>query len=175
MSDQSFAKGYISNDEFENFKYRLSNILFLNQYRLYLDKKVEKKRRIDQSMSCGSLCTNPNTLPGEEWLSYNSDKNIKISNYGRVKYNKNIAIQKDENDRTGWLVLEDENLRMLVKEKYLFQTVSKTFFTKPDKMGYQIHHITNNGYDNSVGNLIYLTEDQHKEVEKSVTKYMKWQ
>jgi hypothetical protein len=48
---------------------------------------------------------------------------------------------------------------------YVYRLVAETWKTKPK--GYtEVHHIINNGYDNTVFNLMWVTNDQHKMIEK---------
>lgn len=98
--------------------------------------------------------------PGEGWRKY------KISNLGRVKFNDAIVPQKDdENKGIGYLVLDKEKFgQNVTKSVYVYRMVAETFLGKITSDGYSVHHITNNGYDNSLKNLILLTSGQHRSV-----------
>jgi glycerophosphoryl diester phosphodiesterase len=48
---------------------------------------------------------------------------------------------------------------------YVYRLVAETWKEKPE--GYtEVHHIINNGYDNTIFNLMWVTHDQHKIIEK---------
>ena len=89
-----------------------------------------------------------------------------VSNLGRVKYEGKIQAQVDEIDvktgkpKIGYLVLEDKNLR----RDYVYSMVAFTFLDKIEGDGYHVHHITNNGYDNSIENLVLLNREEHSYV-----------
>lgn len=156
-------KSFLTEIEFEEWKERLQNILDLNQNRLKANGKLDKEnaeiaRRIEQSKEFGSLCLE-SELNGEIWKSYKIE-GLEVSSYGRVRYNKEIVPQKDSEEKVGYLVLDNVELPKI----HVYQMVAETFLEKPDSGEYQIHHITNNGYDNSVGNLIYLTKEQHNQL-----------
>ena len=105
-------------------------------------------------------------LQGEIWKDFPLDKKYSVSNLGRVKFEGKIQAQVDETDtktgkpKIGYLVLEDKNLR----QDYVYSFVASTFLGKIEGDGYHVHHITNNGYDNSVENLILLNRDEHSYV-----------
>ena len=151
-------KSFLTESEFAEWKSRLQNILDLNQNRLKENREKEIALRKEQS---AAFCLEPE-LNGEIWKSYKIE-GLEVSSYGRVRYNKEIVPQKDSEEKgkeVGYLVLDNAELpKMLV-----YQMVAETFLEKPDSGEYQIHHITNNGYDNSVGNLIYLTKEQHNQL-----------
>lgn len=156
-------KSFLTESEFAEWKSRLQNILDLNQNRLKENGKLDKEnaeiaRRIEQSKEFGSLCLE-SELNGEIWKSYKIE-GLEVSSYGRVRYNKEIVPQKDSEEKVGYLVLDNAELPKI----HVYQMVAETFLEKPDSGEYQIHHITNNGYDNSVGNLIYLTKEQHNQL-----------
>jgi hypothetical protein len=172
MNDVLSEKGFLTNDEFSICKNRLINILLLNQYRLFCDKEVEIDRRIKQSVTCGSLCLT-DELPSEIWLPYQKTE-YKVSNFGRVKLGKEIVPQTDQPGKIGWLILDEKSFGKPLLKELVYRLIAETFLEKPQNGSYHIHHITNNGYDNSISNLIYLTKDQHDQVENSVVKYKKW-
>lgn len=163
-------KSFLTDSEFAEWKSRLQNILDLHQNRYKACGKLDKSnaeiaRRIAQSKEFGSLCLSEQDLAGEVWKPYNSNKikDLEVSSYGRVRHNKKIVPQKDSEEQgkaVGYLVLDNEEL----PKGYVYQMVAEVFLEKPSSGEYAVHHITNNGYDNSVGNLIYLTKEQHKQL-----------
>lgn len=167
-------KSFLTDGEFAERKDQLQNTWDLHQNRLKANGKLDKNnaeivRRIEQSKQSGSLCLSEKDLPGEVWKPYNSNKikDLEVSSYGRVRHENKIVPQKDSEEQgktVGWLVLDNSDNAALPK-CFVYQMVAKAFFGTPPSEGYAVHHITNNGYDNSVGNLIYLTDEQHAIVE----------
>ena len=163
-------KNFLTDSEFAEWKSRLQNILDLHQNRHKANGKLDKNnaeiaRRIEQSKEFGSLCISENDLQGEVWKEYKADKfdGLEVSSYGRVRHNKKIVPQKDseaQGKAVGYLVLDNAEL----PKELVYKMVAESFLETPPSEGYAIHHITNNGYDNSVGNLIYLTKEQHKQL-----------
>jgi hypothetical protein len=50
---------------------------------------------------------------------------------------------------------------------YIYRLVAETWLANPDPKEYtQVHHIINNGYNNTVFNLLWVTDPQHKIIEK---------
>lgn len=161
-------KSFLTDSEFAEWKSRLQNILDLHQNRYKANGKLDKSnpeiaRRIEQSKEFGSLCLSENDLPGEVWKPYKID-GLELSSYGRVRQNKKIVPQKDSDSQgraVGYLVLDTEEK---LPKCCVYKMVAEAFLEKPSSGEYAIHHITNNGYDNSVGNLIYLTKEQHNQL-----------
>lgn len=164
-------KSFLTDSEFAEWKIRLQNILDLHQNRYKACGKLDKSnaeiaRRIEQSKEFGSLCLSEKDLAGEEWKPYKTEKfaGLEVSSYGRVRHNKKIVPQKDseaQGKAVGYLVLDNAEL----PKGCVYKMVAEVFLEEPPSDGYAVHHITNNGYDNSVGNLIYLTKKQHDIVE----------
>lgn len=160
-------KSFLTDSEFAEWKSRLQNILALHQNRHKANGKLDKSnpeiaRRIEQSKEFGSLCLSENDLPGEVWKPYKID-GLEVSSYGRVRHNKKIVPQKDSEEKgkeVGYLVLDNAELPKCC----VYKMVAEVFLEMPSSEGYAVHHITNNGYDNSVGNLIYLTKEQHNQL-----------
>lgn len=166
-------KSFLTDSEFVERKDHLQNTWDLNQNRYKACGKLDKSnaeiaRRIKQSKEFGSLCLSEQDLEGEEWKPYKAEKfaGLEVSSYGRVRYNKKIVPQKDiKESSVGYLVLDNAELAKKLGGILVYKMVVKVFLEEPPSEGYEIHHITNNGYDNSVGNLIYLTKKQHDIVE----------
>lgn len=114
---------------------------------------LEKRRAISPSFN---YCEND--LPGEIWKTFPLDKNYAVSNVGRIKYKGQIQKQKDE--KTGYVTLADENLR----KDYVYNFVAYTFLGKIEGDRKHVHHITNDGYYNTTENLVLLTKDEHSYV-----------
>lgn len=111
-----------------------------------------------------------------------SNLNIEVSNLGRIRINKRIAEQTEkynnynkEYKNIGYLQLkycEDEYIRKawkVIKENYIYEMVAKMWLGIPDGKNWEVHHITNNGYDNRVENLIWVKKDDHIKIHKNKT------
>lgn len=167
-------KSFLTDEEFMQWKSRLQNILDLHQNRYKANGKLDKSnseiaRRIEQSKEFGSLCLSEHDLAGEVWNPYKADKidDLEVSSYGRVRHNKKIVPQKDneaQGKAVGYLVLDNAEIAQKLPKCCVYQMVAEAFLEKPSSGKYAVHHITNNGYDNSVGNLIYLTKEQHAQL-----------
>lgn len=168
-------KGFLTNDEYMVWKERLENTLLINQYRLKVNRNFTLDQRKNESSICGSLCLNETDLPGEIWKDYPHNRKYTISSYGRVRYENNIVPQKDKDGKVGYLILDDSEYDEKLLTYCIYQLVAYTFFERPQEDGCHIHHISNNGYDNSIGNLIYLTEDQHYQIHDSEKRLKEWE
>ena len=137
-----------------------------NTRKIYLDKlkktlkdykpqfeDLKKRRAISPAFN---YCEND--FQGEIWKTFPLDENYTVSNLGRIKYKGQIQKQKDE--KTGYVTLADENLR----KDYIYNFVAYTFLGKIEGDGMHVHHITNDGYYNTTDNLVLLTKDEHSYV-----------
>lgn len=121
----------------------------LNNYQpIFTD--LETRRSVSPSFNYSE-----HNLKGEIWKTYPLDNNYSVSNLGRIKYKGKIQKQKD--DKIQYVTLADENLR----KDYTYNFVAYTFLGKKEGDGFQIHHITNDGYYNTEENLVLLTKEEH--------------
>lgn len=97
-------------------------------------------------------------IKGEIWKKFPLDTRYMVSNLGRVKFEDKIQKQKD--DKVQYVTLANENLR----KDYIYNFVACTFLGKIEDDGYHVHHITNDGYYNTVDNLVLLTKEEHSYV-----------
>lgn len=138
----------------------LKNLFYLQQ-ELKNYEKIEDKEELRKHYASKNY--SENDLEGEIWKEFPENPKYLVSNKGRIKFNGIIQKQTDETDsetgktKWGFLVLEDKNLR----QTYIYNFVAFTFLGKEHGDGYQVHHITNDGNDNSVENLVLLTEIEH--------------
>lgn len=114
-------------------------------------------------------------LKGEDWKEYSKIPKLKISNLGRIQYDDVILNQVEEfkNDESkthiGYLQLDKEQATELeiwskIKENYIYQLVANIWLDEPDDFEneiYEVHHIDNDGYNNTVDNLIWVKKCQH--------------
>ena len=124
----------------------------LNNYRPLFDD-LEKRRSISPSFNYQE-----NDLEGEIWKTFPVDNDYAVSNLGRIKYKGKIQKQKDE--KIQYVTLADKNLR----QDYIYNFVAYTFLGKIEDDGMHVHHITNDGYYNTIDNLVLLTKDEHSYV-----------
>ena len=114
---------------------------------------LDKRRSISPSFNYDEK-----DLESEEWKEFPLDSKYTVSNFGRIKYEGKIQKQKDE--KIQYVTLADENLR----QDYVYNFVAYTFLGKIEGDGMHVHHITNDGYYNTVDNLILLTQEEHSYV-----------
>ena len=115
-------------------------------------------------------------IEGEKWKKIDGGGYTKysISNLGRVKYCGFIVPQKNKINDDGkemkeYLVLDKEKFKIMYKDVatdfnldqsiFVYSLVAYAFLGKKEGDFLHVHHITNDGYDNSVNNLILLTKD----------------
>jgi len=97
------------------------------------------------------------------------ERDVEVSNQGRVKYSDCILEQYDPQNN-GYLFVDIKSTEKTVSEK-VYRLVAETWLEKPDLKGLPndykglryntVHHISNNGYDNRTENLMWVTEWQH--------------
>lgn len=102
----------------------------------------------------------------ETWLpcNYFSDNNrhknkiIEVSNFGRVKIDGQIKPQNDYKKDSGYLYIKE-----LKADKKVWTLVAETWIKKPETgCDLEVHHLSNNGYDQRPENLIWLRSSEHK-------------
>ena len=135
--------------------------LFELQQKLKDYEKQENKEELRKTYASNIL--DEEDLEGEVWKEYPQSPKYLVSNKGRIKFDGKIQEQINEIDpktgkiNYGYLVLKNNKLR----RDYIYNFVAFTFLGKEHGDGYQVHHITNDGNDNSVENLVLLTEIEH--------------
>ena len=135
--------------------------LFNLQQKLIEYDKIEDKDAIKKTYASKNY--DENDLNGEIWQKFPLNPKYLVSNLGRIKFEGKTQHQIEEINpkngeiKCGYLVLEDQNLR----KDYIYNFVAYTFLDKIEGDGYHVHHITNDGDDNSVNNLILLTAAEH--------------
>jgi len=102
-------------------------------------------------------------LPEEEFRKH-PEQPVEVSNLGRIRNNGSILFQlPNENEQSpyGYLQVKINNAY-----KYLvYKLVAETWCERPDPKIYTtVHHITNNGMDNRATNLLWVTEEQHRQI-----------
>jgi len=107
-------------------------------------------------------------LDGEIFKKH-PEKDVEASNLGRVKRGDCIFEQYDPQSN-GYLFVDIKSMGETVSEK-VYRLVAETWLEKPDMEEplkdikcycyNTVHHISNNGYDNRIENLMWVTEWQH--------------
>ncbi|MBQ8460032.1 HNH endonuclease [bacterium] len=136
--------------------YKKNYDLWLDELKQKLDDYSPLFTDLDTRRSISpSFNYQEHNLKGEIWKEFPLDSRYMVSNLGRVRFDGKIQKQKD--DKMQYVTLTDENLR----KDYIYNFVAFTFLGKIEGDGYHVHHITNDGYDNSVDNLVLLTATEH--------------
>jgi ribosomal protein L24E len=104
-----------------------------------------------------------------EIFKKNNEKDIEVSNLGRIRYDDHILEQYDPQNN-GYLFVNIKTKGETILEK-VYRLVAETWLERPDPkelpkdikyLRYNtVHHISNNGYDNRIENLMWVTEWQH--------------
>jgi len=107
-------------------------------------------------------------LEGEIFKKH-PEKDVEVSNLGRVKQGDCILEQYDPKNN-GYLFVDIKSIRKTIPEK-VYRLVAETWLERPDTKELSkvqknecyntVHHISNNGYDNRIENLMWVTEWQH--------------
>lgn len=91
--------------------------------------------------------------------------NSKIINL--YEYKDKNKKRKNENYGKVFKEKEENGIRYIEIPIYVYRLVAETWLENPNYKIYNtVHHITNNGYDNSIYNLIWVNDIQHDEIEK---------
>jgi hypothetical protein len=104
-------------------------------------------------------------INNEIFCEYPMFLELKVSNMGRVMFKNEILPQKKESEeKYDYLSVTVPGYSNFI---YVYKLVAETFLLKdnPDREKYKIiHHISNNGFDNRVINLLYVTKEQHDKI-----------
>lgn len=141
--------------------------------------KTGKYNRVDvEKIVCLTRCKE---LNGEMWRLYPEKDfdgigQIEVSNYGRIRLKDGEVLPLVESESKnpeiddyydGYLkvLIPSENSQYKLSSKKVYELVAETWLVKPsDKENLQIHHINNNGYENTPENLIYVSREDHKKI-----------
>jgi hypothetical protein len=108
--------------------------------------------------------TEKELLPNEVFKKH-PEYPVEVSNVGRVRMNGVILLQQPDmtkNDPYGYLRVNIPNIDDY--ERYVYRLVAKTWCDRLDQAYNIVHHISNNGMDNRVENLVYVTCEQHTDI-----------
>ena len=113
------------------------------------------------------------------------DKNDEIETIKREKFDAHpyLQIYKNKrgyffskeygtNNRYYYKTINSKNGEQLfLVPVYIYRLVAETWIPNPDTNKYrQVHHIINNGYNNTIFNLMWVTIDQHRSIERRSVK-----
>ena len=95
----------------------------------------------------------------EEWKIYPTDISVEVSNCGRIRQNGQILPMTEVED--GYLYVSTKNFKAKV-----YRLVAENWCINADKpSAYDtVHHIDNNGYNNTPENLIWVNKEQHSQI-----------
>jgi hypothetical protein len=97
-----------------------------------------------------------------DFLKDKDSNDLRVSNYGRISYKSKII----KPFVVGTFL---HCTKVYIKnhgEYYVYRMVKETFDPIENMYMYQVHHINNNALDNRPENLIWVTEDDHRKIDK---------
>jgi hypothetical protein len=139
---------------------------------LTIDELRIRAREYEKPRKPESICINNipihknqnNELLEGEIFKKNDEKDAEVSNLGRVKHGDYILEQYDPKNN-GYLFVDINN-----NPERVYRLIAETWIERP-KLGEfpdlkwfyynTVHHISNNGYDNRIENLMWVTAWQH--------------
>jgi hypothetical protein len=175
---------FLNSEEIDKIKSLIVDTQTINKYYFEeksINNKTYKLNEEYQNLSYSFDCQEEE-FEGETFKDYpqdNEDLTIKVSNLGRIRINGEIAEQVEEYENynnynkeyrnVGYLQLkhpsDNENINKawrVIEEKYVYEMVAKVWLGIPDgEERWEVHHITNNGYDNRDENLIWVKKSDH--------------
>jgi hypothetical protein len=152
------------------------NDILLSNYSLkeLTDKAHEQSKPYTKKPINGVIicdCLSIELLEGEK-LEKHPYENVFVSNLGRIFSIDKKMVYKQEPDP-----YKSENYDYLyVRVPYLlkvYRLVAETWCKKPNEKYNIVHHISNNGFDNRVENIMWVTPEQHYEIHPELKKWYK--
>ena len=153
-------KEYKALTEEEVIKYRalleLPNVDFPHYEHLKIDGR-------DVYQYIGAELLSNEIFMDNEYFKNNYNIKLEISNYGRVKINNEFIIPTVENGtfKHGLIVYINNDWQ----KKSIHRLVKETFDPIIEMEKYEVHHINNNGNDNRLENLIWVSKDDHRRID----------
>lgn len=97
----------------------------------------------------------------EKWKAYPEDGSVEVSNCGRVRQNGQILPMTEKKGKDVCLEVSVAGKRQ--HNLIVYRLVAETWCVDPDKPAEcnEVHHIDNNGYNNTPENLMWVTRAQH--------------
>lgn len=112
------------------------------------------------------LVENAENLPGEKFIKGEVKPYgiFEASNLGRIKKDGKMLKQYSKNQHDYDYLSVDENC-------LVHRIVAALWCKIPDGFeieNLEVHHVNNNGYDNRPCNLLWVTKEEHREIEKDI-------
>jgi hypothetical protein len=103
-------------------------------------------------------------LPGEVFREYPQNKLIKVSNLGRIRIENKIEEQWDDHSNgKGYLYIKVKHI--IDYPEFVYRFVAETWCQCSNVLDrWEVHHISNNGYDNRPSNLIWVRKGWHTKI-----------
>ena len=174
-NDNFFSTGILHTldsccDKFFSFRAELHTNLTIEELRTRAKEYV--KPRPPEPVLINNMLIHKNQsielLDGEIFKKH-PERDVEVSNLGRVKQGDCILEQYDPKNN-GYLFVDIKSMEKTISEK-VYRLVAETWLERPDNNEMQkfqkneyfntVHHISNNGYDNRIENLMWVTEWQH--------------
>ena len=177
MSDEKIEKIYYINEEDDNTITDDDFTIAKLKKKILTNQAIKSKYQTETPI----YLKTDKKLDGEKWRPYIDCDKIEVSNFGRVRTKVKIKVdenttyniddilkQKDIDVFKGYLYLEhykkiQEACNFVFTDNWVYQMVARTWLKSKI---IDVHHISNDGYDNSVENLMYLEREIHNKVHK---------
>ena len=142
----------------------------------------EVEKVIPQDVPISELSTSPKIYwesdsPGEKWVTTYCDEEYEVSNFGRVRYKKDLSLRKaSDYSAKGYKKVSIRN-----NNYSLHRLVLNSFNPIPNADQFQVDHIDGNRSNNSLDNLRWVTLEENiefmllnrKELNKELTRLLK--
>jgi hypothetical protein len=171
----------LNSDEIDKIKPLIVDTQTINEY-YFKKKSIEDDKTYIlkdeyQDLSYSFDCRKKEGFEGESFLTYPQNKyedlTIEVSDLGRIRINGEIAEQVEKEGKVGYLQLKYSNKNENIKKAWeaiekeddtVYKMVAKVWLGHRNDDGFDVHHITNNGYDNRIENLILVKVDDHHKI-----------
>jgi hypothetical protein len=151
---------------YEEIKYNYYTLDELNEKIVERSKIIEEYNLQDIK---SRLYRNINKIENENWKTCSERPGIRVSNLGRVEIDKKIWQQREVKNKIGYLIFDNyRNVPEKYKDylsqfNYVYQLVARIWLGRHIEDGciWDVHHITNKGFDNRPENLIWMKRCEH--------------
>lgn len=157
-------------DELKSMVNSVQNNIFIHKIKRHMHKIECDKNLPGEIFRKYPKIVNHATLEFRDYLqSFDGIHNfrpIEVSNYGRVR-DCDFGILGPYEEKPGWLSVHMPTPNANCKAPRVFypvyRLVAETWLECPfeDSLNWQVHHISNDGYDNTPDNLIWIKKDSH--------------
>lgn len=175
----------------DNTKIKICYILSKDIYTLKDLQAEDKKARIDNRNNAerkkeSYSFIDSNEIPNEYWKVWPYNEKYLVSNLGRIKFKLKedfLLVKQVDRNNDGYLTLNKELFQEdygitgtsdLLKNPFVYRFVADTWLdeevakcSEDPNCPLIVHHIDNNGYNNNVENLMWVTSCEHRQIHKS--------